>query len=192
MTTLIPDSWELPSYLAGDLVPMNKYRDRERDTLSDEDWAPGQHAQVLDFKRKPAAPAVPAAHWENTLADIESYDPEKHGGEPAELYDQHDLDALEGSGYHPAESGVWHRPITTDRGESMGGQHMISYNPGHRDSENRLIPWHVSTNPDEVGSVYGTLRGPGGALTATDAEVEQLRRTPKHARLYPVGDWLEY
>lgn len=192
VTTLIPDSWEMPSYLAGDLIPMNRYRDRERETVPDEEWTPGQNARVFDMdytrdqkkqRSLPSEPEQPSASWE-----IEPYDPEKHGGEPAEMYSQDSLDALHAAGFEPHESGVWHRPMVIGDGENLGAGHILTYEPGHRrPTDNSRAPWHLMTDPETAGLAFRRLRGPGGAISAADADVAQIRKTPKHARLYLVA-----
>lgn len=207
MTILIPDSWELPSYLAGDVVNMDNYRDRERATVPDKDRAPGQNARIfdLDYTRSMKTPPQPLVDltpdWDAGQSHMETYDPSKD--EPAELYNQSDLDALHDAGFHPTEPGVWHRPVANDKGESLGASHTIIYEPGHRQTSNgRLIPWHVMSDQEGIGTAHPTLHG---ALTSVNAEAERVRKMPRHSRLYTPGvkmaarspgranadDWLE-
>lgn len=230
MTNLIPDSWELPSYLAGDLIPMDRFRDRERATVPDDSWEPGQDADVVmhpkwkvrrgpsttelhpkdrtpgweDLTRPSTSPTYstppiygPGLDWSNPteetwaeaarrLNEVEPYDPEKHGPyEPAEMYSQDSLDALERAGFEPHEPGVWHRPVTTDEGEHLGASHILVYDPGHRrPTDNSRAPWHLMTDPESVGVAFSTLRGHRGALAAADEDRAQIRKIPKQARRY--------
>ncbi len=202
MTTSIPDSWELPSYLAGDVLDMGRYRDdRDRFVVPDQSWKPGQDAKIheVDFagthdmrqsQRDLDMLRANREKWSDTTSpadrEIEPYDPAKHGPmEPAEVYSQDSLDALQGAGFSPHESGVWHRPVTTDEGEHLGASHIITYEPGHRrPSDGSRAPWHLMTDPETAGLAFPTLRGPRGALAAADEDVAQIRRMPKHARMY--------
>lgn len=209
MTNLIPD-WELPNHLAGNLIDMDRFRGRERATLPDDSWEPGQKARVheVDFAgthQMRAEQKSPGLHpqtrtpgWEDlthpegdawgdavrNLNAIEPYDPEKHGTyEPAEMYSQDSLDALEKAGFEPHEAGVWHRPVTTDEGEELGARHILVYDPGHRrPTDNSRAPWHLMTDPESVGVAFRTLRGHNGALAAADEDRAQIRRIPKQAR----------
>jgi hypothetical protein len=167
---------------------MDKYRGRERLTIPDESWKPGQDAQIFDLaaprgrdrvERDTQEQSVPAPRW-----DIEPYDPSQHH-EPAELYSQNSLDALEKSGFQPHEPGVWHRPVTTDEGEHLGANHIIVHDPGHRrTTDGTRAPWHLMTDPESIGEAYSSLGGPGGAIAAADADREQLRKMPEHTRLF--------
>jgi hypothetical protein len=205
VTNLIPDSWELPSRLAGDLINMDRFRDRERSAVPDEYWEPGQDAKVheVDFAGTRAHREMeqkrrelglggefesPPSAWSNSSfwehGPIEPYDPSTYH-EPPELYSQDSLDALEKAGFEPHDSGVWHRPATTEDGEPIGASHILTYEPGHRRStDNSRAPWHLTTDPESVGDVFGTLRGPHGALSAADEDLAQIRKMPKQARRY--------
>lgn len=117
------------------------------------------------------------------LGDIEPYDPEIHGRGPAELYSQDSLSALENSGFEPLEHGYWHRPVTNDVGDHVAS-HYLSYKPGFRGPEGNLLPWNLTTDPDQVGESFRTLRGYNGALAAAEADAAQIRKMAKHARAY--------
>lgn len=158
-------------------------RDSAQDVIPD-DWEPGQEARVLPFRRR-APQAAPSRDWEglaNSLGDIEQYDPLKHR-DPAELYNHKDLDHLYSRGFYPVDAHTWQRPVTTDRGESLGVKHTIFYQPGHRNEDGRLMPWHLMTDPEQVGTVHPTLHGPEGVFAAARAETLKLRNSPKFARL---------
>lgn len=192
MTTLIPDSWELPSYLAGDLINMEPYR---RNQPSGPD-VPGRDARVFDLdytrdKRNNTVPPQTERDWGaglRSLEEMEPYDPEIHGRGPAELYSQDSLDALEKSGFSPLEQGFWHRPVMNDAGEHVGS-HYISYKPGYRGPEGNRLPWNVTTDPEEVGRSHRTLLGQSGALAFADADAANMMKMSKLARAYLAAVW---
>jgi len=202
VTTLIPESWELPTYLAGDLHDMRDYR---RPSDPEPSWwskivqrfkaAPeetGPNARILDFQqpRKTPAKAQPSmsnmVDWQG-FSNIEPYDPEVHK-EPAELYSQDALDALEQSGFGPHDRGVWHRSVTNEAGEEVGASHVITHQPGYRrPGDKKRLPWHLTTVPETVSVAFSSLRGPYGAIAAADEDAEQIKKIPKHAGLYLVA-----
>lgn len=216
MTTLIPDSWELPSYIAGDLVPMEKYRDRERMPVDSPEWEEGEGAPVVSHpkwkvRRGPAAPAP--APVESTISDW--YNPEsvqrrlEQMGDPGEFkpydpsdypdrdfYNQDDLDHLQLNGFDPHGPGEWHRPITDAEGNLSGAEHIITYHPGHRTPpttmhpRGELRPWHVTTDPETVGVAHANLRGPYGAMAAANAEQDQLSNLNKRSHVASADEWL--
>lgn len=181
MTTFIPESWELPSYLAGDLYDMGDYRRRTKDA------PPLGNARIIPFQRPKPKPSVdhPSAWAEavRKLREIEPYDPEKHGGEPPELYRQDHLDALESAGFEHVDKGTWHRTYTDGEGNALGA-HQITYAPGYRDQDtNRLTPWHITTDPEAAGTFMPTLRG---ALDLADAHQKAVKSLPvHHASAFP-------
>lgn len=204
MTTQIADSWELPSHLAGDLIPMRKYRgrgvtapteeaERDADVITHPKWR--IRRGPTSFKPDPVDSAF--SDW-SFLSDVEPYDPAMHGmHEPAEMYSQESLDALEKSGFEPLEIGVWHRPVTTSTGENLGASHLIMYSPGHRrPTDGTRAPWHLMTDPETAGVAFSTLRGPRGAISAADEDVRQIRAggLPKESARTPgqssADDWL--
>lgn len=173
---------------------MGRYRDRERVTVPDESWEPGQDAQVLmhpkwKIRRGPAAPALAAEPEEEprpSLNDMPMYDPSQHE-EPAELYSQDSIDRLEQAGFQPHERGVWHRPAAQGQ---QGPGHLIVHDPGQPLSDGTRAPWHLISNPDEVSQRYRALGGPDGAIAAADAapiEKEAAAQTPGRAN---ADDWL--
>jgi hypothetical protein len=159
VTTEIPDSWELPSYLAGDVIPFGRRQGP---------------------KVPPAAPTTDWGDMARRLGDIEPYDPEIHGRGPGELYNQDALDSLENAGFSPLERNYWHRPVLNSSGEQIGS-HFIAYHPGFRNPEGALTPWHLMTDPDEIGQRHGTLRG---ALRVADADAANMLSMEKQARVY--------
>lgn len=206
-----PDSWELPIYLAGDVLDMGRYRrDRDRFVVPDRSWTPGQDAKVheVDFagthdmrqsqrdlemlranrenyrSDKEWSDPTPST-WEDNVhrvGEIEPYDPASHH-EPAEMYSQDSLDDLERAGFEPQEPGVWKREVKDEEGNPLGGSHFLMYEPGHRrPSDNKRAPWHLTTDPETVGVAFSTLRGHRGALRAADADVASARSMPKQAR----------
>ena len=150
---------------------MGRYRDRGvRETISGK---PDEDAEVITHPK-----------WQ--VSEIEPYDPAQHGPyEPAEMYSQDSLDALERAGFEPQEPGVWKREVTDEAGKPLGASHILMYEPGHRrPSDGSRAPWHLMTDPETAGFAFGTLRGSRGALSAADADVADARRIPKQARLY--------
>lgn len=197
VTTSIPDSWELPSYLAGDVLDMGRYRDdRDRFVVPDRSWQPGQDSKIheVDFagthqmREQQKLPGWMRTWPDTTEAgrEIEPYDPAKHRPmEPAEMYSQDSLDALRDSGFEPQDNGVWRREVLDEEGKPLGASHILTYEPGHRrPSDRSRAPWHLTTDPETAGIAFSTLRGHRGALSAADEDVAQARKMPKQARLY--------
>lgn len=141
---------------------MEGWRDR-RGPLPDQ--PEGNQAEVRKFpqgrkaKPKPRPVAQPDHSWtNNTLGEIQPY---QAPHEPAALINQDDLDALNESGFEPRDRGVWHRPTP---GDEAGSGHYLYYNPGRKVGD-KVKPWHITRDPEEVGRDFSTLRGMSGALS---------------------------
>jgi len=165
VTKVIPDSWELPSYLAGGVYHMEGWRER-RGPLPDQ--PEGNEAEIRKFpqgrrakpRRKPAQ-QQPERSWSGSLGDV-GFPPEHH--EPGELYNQDDLDALKEAGFEPHDRGVWHRRIPGAPRDVINAGHYLYYNPG-RVVGDKKKPWHLTKDPEEQGRDFASLRGMSGALS---------------------------
>ncbi len=174
---------------------MGRYReDRDRFVVPDRNWKPGQDARVfdLDYTRQMRAPRPIEESWTNAadrLGDIEPYDPEKHAPhEPAELYSQNALDRLNRAGFEPHDSGVWHRPMINDQGTNIG-THYLSYEPGHKLDSGARAPWHLTTDPEDVGEVFPTLHRAIRAADQHAATIGKMAAKPSPGRAN-ADDWL--
>jgi hypothetical protein len=159
VVTMIPDSWELPSYFAGDLINMPK-----RPQPPEEE---GPNARVFDLNytrdRRNGTLYAPEPDWRG-IDDIEPYDPSKHI-EPAELNSQNNIDALNRAGFDPIDRHAWQRHVLSDDQENLG-THYIYRHPGD------ALPWHFAPDEDTATIPAKTLRG---ALSLADQHRNSLR-----------------
>lgn len=188
MTTLIPDSWELPAYTAGDLVPMDDWEHLRRDRITDNiGGAPvvrlndKMRREIQRIKRSRPAPE-PERDWGaglRALEDMPPYDPSEHPDR--DFYNQDDLDHLAQHGFSPTgDPGVWSRHVTHPSGQAMAAQHILTYDPEHRrPTTGERAPWVLTTDPDTVGIAFPSLRGNRGAMAAANADQEAVRRMSK-------------
>lgn len=194
MTNLIPDSWELPSYTAGDVYDLDAHRALQTyergGPREDHEWEEGEGAPVIRFPEAVHAHVPewtdpdPHSDWTDAvkaLREIEPYDPAKHGPmEPGDLTSVDSLQALEREGFEPHEPGVWHRRVRHENGDPTGMHHIITYEPGHRRPTNdERAPWILTTDPETAGVAFRHLDGPTGALAAANEDRAQIRRMSK-------------
>jgi len=196
VTTSIPDSWELPAYLAGELVPMSEYEDHRRDRMTNWDEASQapvvrlndktrRELQKLRAQRPPAEPPYDWADAARRLGEIEPYDPEAHGTYgPTDMVSADSRAHLEQHGFEPTEdTGVWTRRLTHANGDPLAMYHTIMYAPGHRLESNERAPWLLMANPDEVGTPF---RSASDAVSAANADRDRVR---KMSRLGALVHW---
>lgn len=179
MTDLIPDSWELPSYTAGDVYDLDAHRAlRDYERGGPREMHQGEPGKVLPFRRDEWTEPE-RSDWTDAvkaLREVEPYDPEKHGFDP-DLTSVDSLAALDREGFEPHEPGVWYRHVTRDDGTPVGAHHIITYEPGNRrPANNERAPWILTTDPETVGIAFRHLDGPTGALAAANEDREQIRR----------------
>lgn len=159
--TKIPDSWERT---AGGVYNMDEYR-RQGPELE----RPEGQARIydLDYTRSQRDRPEMAAGWDSGYDPITDFQPYH---EPADLHSQSDLDALSDAGFHHHQQDrIWRRGVDDD----IGTEHFISHRPGFRDSEGKLVPWHVTHDyVNSEGTNYGSARQ---AIEHADREATRAR-----------------